>query len=487
MAANIATKDAANKLDIKYYIHSAIVFILMFGFPHLPLIEPLTPYGMQVVGIFLGCIYGWTVIDVVWPSLLGLVALGFTEFGGMKVAFKEAYGGDTFLFVFFMLSFAALVTKAGVTDYMAKWVISRKFAKGRPWIIALLVYSAAYIVGALVSVMPSIVICWTLTYQLCKSFGYTNKDLYPKLMIIGVVNAALMGHSVFPFKALAVMMLKVLNTQLGINVNFAVFTLFGFVLGFGSVILYLLICKYIYKPDVKPIISSSYVYENEEKLNTYQKQVIGLLVAMVMLLFIPGFLPAGPVKAFFSSLGNTGIVVVLLMLCGLIKMRSGSSFADIADLIKAGVPWATMILLATAMVLAAAISSDDTGVKAFFQAYLNPVLAGHGTVIFFGLLLLATIALTNVVNNVVVGLVMVPIICSVSVQLGFPPEILTVALCLALNITFILPSGSPIAAFLHGNSEWLSSIEIQKYAAIPLVVITAWFILVSLTLGNLLW
>ena len=199
--------------------------------------------------------------------------------------------------------------------------------------------------------MPSIVICWTLTYQLCKNFGYTNKDKYPKLMVIGVVNAALMGHCLFPFKAFAVMMLNVLNTQLGISVNFALFTVFLFVMGYGGILIWLAICKYIYRPNVEPILKSNYVYENTEKLNTYQKEVLALLAIMVFVMFLPGFLPDCGVKTFLSTLGNTGIVVVLLLLCSLIILKNGKSFADIPTLIKAGVPWPTMILLATAMTL----------------------------------------------------------------------------------------------------------------------------------------
>ncbi len=472
--------------NIKYWIHTIIVIVLMFGFPMLPTISPLTDYGMHIAGIFLGCLYGWTMVSVIWPSFLGLLALGFSGFNNMTGTFAAAYGGDTYLFVFFMLSFAALITKAGVTDYIAKWVISRKIAKGKPWMVAFLIYTAAFVVGALVSVMPSIVICWTLSYQLCAAFGYTNKDLYPKLMIIGVVNAALMGHSVFPFKALAVMMTNVLTTQLGVTVNFALFTLFAFILGFGSIFIWLALCKYVYKPDVSKIKNSTFVYENTEKLNAYQKQVLLLLAALVFFMFLPGFLPECGLKTFLNTLGNTGMVVVALMICSLIVKKDGKSFAEVADLIKSGVPWPTMILLATAMTLASAIGGE-TGIKELFTQILSPILAGHGTVLFFVIIIIFAIVATNIINNVVVGLIVVPIVCTFAGSMNFPPEILTVALCLMLNVTFLLPSGSPIAAFLHGNSEWVSSIEIQKYSALFIVLHIIWAIIVCLTIGNILW
>ena len=59
----------------RYYLHSAISLIIMFGFGSLPPITPLTPLGMNLVGIFLGVLYGWIFIEIVWPSLAGLLAM----------------------------------------------------------------------------------------------------------------------------------------------------------------------------------------------------------------------------------------------------------------------------------------------------------------------------------------------------------------------------------------------------------------------------
>ena len=480
--------QAAEKgtFNVKYYVHSAIVIILMFGFPLLPTIEPLTPYGMQVAGIFLGCLYGWTTVGIIWPSILGLIKLAFAGFGTMTATFTAAYGNDTYLFVFFMLAFAALVSKAGVTDFIAKWVVSRKIAAGKPYVIAFFVYLAAYVVAALVSVMPSIVICWTLAYQLFDEFGYTNKDKYPKLMVIGVVIAALAGQCVFPFKPFAVIMTGVLNTQLGLSIDFATFTFFAFVLGFGQILIWLAICKFVYRPDTVRIENGSFTYDNDEKLNAYQIQVLALLLVLVLCMFLPGFLPDCGLKTFLKTMGNTGLVLAALGICSFIQLRNGKSFADVADLIKTGVPWPTMFLLGTAMAIASAISGE-TGISALFKQILTPIFAGNNAVLFFVLCIVATLVLTNIINNVVVGMLMVPLICTFSQTLGFPPEILVVAICVVCNVTYFLPSGSPIAAFLHGNSEWISSSECQKYSALFLLAFAAYAIAICLTVGNLIW
>lgn len=74
-----APKKAVSPL---YLVHTAVCLIIMFGFGQLPPFEPLTPLGMNLIGIFLGVLYGWIFIEIVWPSLLGLLALMLI--GGMK-------------------------------------------------------------------------------------------------------------------------------------------------------------------------------------------------------------------------------------------------------------------------------------------------------------------------------------------------------------------------------------------------------------------
>lgn len=61
-----------------FYVHVGIMIAVMLVFRLLTPPEGLTAEGLAVIGIFFGILYGWLFIDVVWPSLLGLVFLGLT-------------------------------------------------------------------------------------------------------------------------------------------------------------------------------------------------------------------------------------------------------------------------------------------------------------------------------------------------------------------------------------------------------------------------
>ena len=65
-----------------YYISLVIMLALMFLFRFLPPIGTITSTGMAVVGIFLGLIWGWSTMGLLVPSILSMIAFGFTSLYG---------------------------------------------------------------------------------------------------------------------------------------------------------------------------------------------------------------------------------------------------------------------------------------------------------------------------------------------------------------------------------------------------------------------
>ena len=57
----------------KQLLHGIIILFLMIGFGFLPPFSTVTPYGMQILGIFIGLVYAWSIGIVYWPSLLAFI------------------------------------------------------------------------------------------------------------------------------------------------------------------------------------------------------------------------------------------------------------------------------------------------------------------------------------------------------------------------------------------------------------------------------
>ena len=46
-----------------YLINSIVALLIMIGFKYVvPATEPLTPLGVEILGIFLGTLYGWLIV-----------------------------------------------------------------------------------------------------------------------------------------------------------------------------------------------------------------------------------------------------------------------------------------------------------------------------------------------------------------------------------------------------------------------------------------
>ena len=65
-----AAKQNLSNKDKRYFAHSIIGIIIMFGFGYLPPFAPVTPLGMKYIGILLGLIYLWSLVEMLWHRYL---------------------------------------------------------------------------------------------------------------------------------------------------------------------------------------------------------------------------------------------------------------------------------------------------------------------------------------------------------------------------------------------------------------------------------
>ena len=93
----------------RYYLHTVIGLVLMFGIGFLPPVGPLTPVGMQVGGIFLGLLYLWSLVDIMWPSLLGLGALALSDATNIAGVLTASFGNSTVILMIFILGLVGVV------------------------------------------------------------------------------------------------------------------------------------------------------------------------------------------------------------------------------------------------------------------------------------------------------------------------------------------------------------------------------------------
>ena len=470
--------------NTSYYINSVIGVCIMLFFGYLPTFSTVTPMGMKILGIYIGLLYLWSTVDLIWPSLLGLVVTGFSGYNSVSGLLSAGWGDGTNVYIWLICLFAYFITKSGVSDNIVRGIMSLRIAKGRPWMVSFLFFTAAYAVGALVSMTPACLIVWAFFQKFAKEMNYKKGDKYVSFMIVGIALAGLMGFTLFNFRVPGSILIGYIEAAGG-HVSFVGYSVTAFIVGYGALIFYTILGKFVVRPDVERI-KSGYNFEGGEKMSSYQKQLLGITVALIVVFVIQSLFPTSTVGQFLTTLGTSGIVLVFLMVMGFIKRKDGSFFADLLDGTKNGVPWPVFYLLTIGMPLAFAMTDETLGIQPMLSGVFDSILGGgvSGLFVFVIFITFLSAFSTQFLLNQIPGMVIFPIASAYCATLNVDPGMLACMITICANSSIILPSANPIAGVMHGMSDWISPKEIYKYS-IPLVI-SVWLlsVVVWLVFGN---
>lgn len=455
-------KVANNKVaDVTpgYIINIIITIALMIGFKYVPPTEPLTPLGMEVIGIFLGMLYGWLVVgDLYFPSIAGLIFLGLSDYTTVPDALRMGFGNSTVLLLFFFFMFTNIIADAGITNHIALWLSRRKFAQGKPYALSFLLAFTMFVLVIMVSATAACLIMFPIIKQVAKLYGFVPGDAWPKHMIIGATYVACVGYMLLPFKSLPVVVLASYAEMSGESIPYGPYILVTIALTTASMIVFLLGMKFILKPDVSKIIEHKNVtMESLPKLTRYQKIVFGYFLLVVLILLIPTFFPQSwGITILVNNIGSAGILAISVVAFTALKLfRDNGKISTFQNLTEHGISWSCLLLLAAALTIASAITHESTGVSSWLANIITPLVSGRNPLFLLAFLCLIGAVLTNLSNNVATAAILVPIAYIIGESCGANTVALTICIMNSCNIGLITPPASAPASLLHGDAEWI--------------------------------
>lgn len=360
------------KKDIIYYSNAVIVFAFMFAFGYLPPLFGLTQLGMHALGIFIGLLWGWTAVDLLWPSLLGIVATGLTGWCTIQQAFAIGFSDSTFLMILFMFVFAEFMQQTGLNRSIACWMISRKICIGRPWVFVFMLVLSSYVISSATSPAVCMVIGWTIFYEICDITGYKKKEKFPMIVLIGIVYCGLLGGSIFTFRPIAGIVISSVNSITGQPIDPLIFSLTSFIISFVLMLIYILICKFILRPDVEPLKTAGDPFAKYRDQPFTNKETAAGIALLIVLLgnFLPSILPKELwLTGFLAQFSMTAIFAVALLVFGILHFN-GKAYVDIPRAFTYGVNWPTMIMLAGSMPIAGLMKDPASGVNDLFTTVI---------------------------------------------------------------------------------------------------------------------
>lgn len=472
-------------------IHVIITLVLMFGIGFIPPVSQLTVTGMKIIGILIGTIYGVTFCTPAWPCLLAMAALAMTGVAPVGTVLSTGIGSDSIMLMLFFFIFVAVLEQNRITEFMATWLITRKFVKGKPWVFSYILIVGTMFTGAFGSSFPAMIVFWGILISVCKLYDIKPFTKYPTLMFMGICIGGLASSSTWLFRGNPLFVNGMLMQISGgtLSLNFGIYAFFSFAMWMIVIAGYILLCKYAFRVDLGPLanIDDSVVDKSYLVLDKRQKVTMAYMVLVLVVYCTIGFTPAASALGqWFANLGTTLPIVMILVLMS-ITVVDGAPILDFGNAARKGVVWDTIILSGALLSLSTIMMTSDTGVANSILAVLSPVFAGKGTVFMCAIIVIVSVVLTNFMANTTVGLMFAPVIYSFSLSMGFNPMPLIAMMLISIHIAYLTPAASPFASLLFGYSNWVKPADIYKYGSIACVGMVIIFLLIGIPLSNILF
>ena len=469
---------AAGQKSKNKYIHFAIVLAFMFLFRFIPPFGTITSYGMAIIGIFIGLIYGWSVDadNLIWTSLLALVALGVTDFGTAGTALAQAFGNESVILMLLGMFFLGMLQDSHLTEWFSNKLLGAKFAQGRPWLLtAFIILVPAYLTILVNQVMVALIM-FVVYQSIFEQAGYKKGDLYPAMVLMGFMITCSLSFSLFPFRGWCLMTVG-MASKAGIALNMGgwiiVETITMLVGSIGWILVMFLIpgCKV----DKLKEIDITQFQKESAPLDKRQKAVLIILLMNIIGCIIISF-GAGDegFRAILKGIGVYGWVVFLIALAMIWKVE------DKPVLDKKTAPgyfyWDLILVVASAMVVAGQITSQQAGITPMISQVMAPLfgLPSYAFLIALGLI---TFIATNVANNVAVTITMMTIAMTMATQVDFNLQVALMVITVYGVIGLLTPAGSVNGAMIHAHeftttkSAYASGLIMLVYLSIIMAVV----------------
>lgn len=480
----------AQKTKSLYPLHFAVMLILMFGFRLIPPPGSVTPYGMAVLGIFIGLIYGWTFINLLIPSLCGTLVLATTDYGTCTDIFVAMFSNSTVLMMLLGVLAFAMVQLSGAGDWLIGALLNAKIVKKSPFILLEIFLLIFYIGNNTGLVWFLYFALMPLMAEMFAKCGYEKGDKLVYFFYAGCLMAGQTGMCLFPFRGWSLMtggtMMQLTQTPIPYNTYMGLMLILS-VVEMVTLPILMKLCRCDFSKladvDIANVFPST-----DQKITLQQKLALLATITFVALVIITSMFAEqlSVLNWLNTNLGVIGFMAILWIFV----IACHADGAPILDMRKAAsaFQWDMLILIAVALLISSVLTAQETGISGWMAGLLMPLFAGVSPVAFLFVLAIVTIILTNLGNNIAVCFIMINLTCAMYNN-GFEVNITAAALIISLSsvfVAYLTPAASMPGALLHSNPMLTSSavykgtLILMIYGALILMAVVIPYVLITL-------
>ena len=461
--------SAVTKSSYSYYVHYIVTAIIIFSGHFLPVMAPLTREGTVLMTSFIGAIYGWSFINMIWPGLVAIISMGLNL--GMANVFAAGFGNVMTWQVMFIFMCVGLLNEHKVIEALSAFFLTRRFTQGRPWILINTILITAFLCGML-NGMGTLIIYLSFVFTTCEMLNIEPYSKFATSMGVGLSLACAIAQITLPFKSTGLTFLVAWRGITDLEVDNVAFMVVAISIAIYVLFMYTLVMRFVIRVDVAPLKN----FEPDafdlkfEGVNTEQKIALGVFAIAIVLLMIPSIFPT-TWKAIevIKNLTVVGQVLIPVLIFMVIR-HDGKPIINFPQIAAKYFPWDLLVIMAVVMPLSSFLCADTTGVKDLMITLIGPVV-NFEVVAFLLAIMGLTVFLTNFANNFVIGMIMMPIIYAFALSnSSLSPNAAFMILLFCTHFACLTPGATPYAATTFSKSDWIRQKEVFKYG-IPSVVL----------------
>ncbi len=436
-----------------YIVKLLIGLFLMFGFSYVcPSWGGISQAGIAAIGIFAGVLF-WilTGFGLIMPAIIGMFAVmctGVYDAGSMIAA---TFGGSTIFQLIMVYAVCEGLSATGAGEFMAKWLISRPFVQGKPFLFTVIYLVACALAGAVVG-MGGIVFMYNIQDYIRDYLDYPADSQWSKSMSLATFVSAQVGMALLPFKGMPFIIYAPMIAAMaayGIEMNYAVYMICAVVITVAIVLMMVVFMKFFWKVDMSKLTDLDInSMEDMKNLRMTKPQLYCSLAFLLSILYSVALIliPKGtPVYNTLNGISQ-GVWFALVFAVMCIIRVDGKKIINADKVMANGVNWGVIMTVCAFTLVGNMISSPDLGIRTWINAMVGPVFSAMAFPMFMLILIVLCSFITNFMSNTALGMIMgtlaAPFIVDYVNSIGVNPTVIGCAITVACMYAFLTMSAS---------------------------------------------
>ena len=472
-------------------IISVCVALVIFG-RFIPPFGGLNGEAIAFFTTFLGTLILWLFISIDWPSILCIASLCFLPSIGFTTGLAKSFGDSTFIFLMFTFIITYALSKTSFIKRIAIAFVNNKLAKSNGVLFVILYLTAVLILGLFISPSVLFLVMLPITNEIFAVAKIEKGDKVAKVIMLGLGFTVSISSGMTP---IAHVFPVIAMKASGVALDSFKYMAYAFPVGLLTFIVMLGILLLIIRPDTRKLKDADLSGIANSLPKVTRNDIITLVVFGLVIVFwiLPELLQyAAP--DFYSAFKGWGTAMPAIVgACALfiIGTPSKKPILSVPDAFKNGIPWGSLVMCASTLLIGTVLGNEGVGIKAWLQSNLEVSLKALPILALVIIFTLWAALQTNLSSNMVTAQLVSAVAASVLGIVATPEQaaVLIPVVCgligMLASFAFATPPSMPHIA-LVASSDYCSTKDTLIYGSILMIASVILAVAVGYPLGMLI-